>query len=241
MGIGVNQEDYDRIQGKLAGMFVGMEPDLKLVGEVGAEAIVRTTLAGIGENDQSFAPYSPGYQALLDAVGGKPRQTVDLRGLFYKEGQTPKKYRSEKSRRREGEGRQAYIDAAFKANGTDVAFNAKTGITRPQMGVTDPRSEMSLDLIRAEPSESGVAIIYEPRAEEYMITHQNGDGKAPKRTWFTASKQAVRAGLLAATGIIIKARAAWFNDHGESAPAPQAGPDVKDGGDRASRDAQAGI
>lgn len=241
MGMSVNEDDFNRVTGKLAMLFENLEPDLRLVGEVGATAIVQTTLAGIGEGDQPFAPYSPAYKALLDAVGGKPRQTVDLRGLFYHEGQTQKKYRSEKVRRREAAGRQAYIGVAFASLKSGVrSFTGKTGVTRPQLGLTDPRSEMSLDLIHVEVADKSFSIIYESREKPYMIAHQDGDNHMPMRKWFTANKAAVRAGLFRAIEIIFEARASWFNDHGNSGSYPAAGKPVKDGGGAAARDAMSG-
>src|SRR5689334_3804877 len=96
--------DFDRVRNKLAGLLSHMQPDLEFIGGIGAAAIIQTTLAGIGENDQPFEPYSPAYKELIDSVGGKPRQVVDLRGLFYHDGQ--RRSRGKKDR---GQGRRAFV------------------------------------------------------------------------------------------------------------------------------------
>src|SRR4051812_30237106 len=110
MGMKVNPQDVARIRAKLTGFLSNMGDDLKFVGEQGATAIIASTLAGVGEADSPFAPYSPAYKELIDSVGGKPRQVVDLRGLFYHSGQ--KRSRSKKNL---GQGRRAFIQRGFVA------------------------------------------------------------------------------------------------------------------------------
>lgn len=112
-GITGQTHKFDEWRQRVASIFSDLAPDLKLVGELAAEAIVRTTLAGIGAGDTAFAPYSPAYQAMIDAVGGKPQQTVNLRGLFYHEGQKRVKYRSEARRQQFRADRQAYVNVRF--------------------------------------------------------------------------------------------------------------------------------
>ncbi|HLL88759.1 MAG TPA: hypothetical protein VK324_05610 [Tepidisphaeraceae bacterium] len=212
----MNEEDAARIRGKLGTFFSGMEEDLTAAGEAGADAIVQTTLAGIGEGDRPFAPYSASYGQTIDAVGGKSRGTTDLRGMFYPPGTGPTPPRNtkgglaawEKRQRAKGAGRRGYV-AVTVAQGART-FHARTAVTRPQRGLTDPLSEMSRDLVRVEAEGSTLRIIYEPRARKHMIYHQQGDG-VPRRVWFTADKAAVRGGMVAVVGVALKARAAWFN------------------------------
>ena len=216
MGI-EGQEGFDRVDAKLAGLLVGLAPELELVGKSAAEGIIQTTLAGIGDGDQPFAPYSPAYQAQLDAVGGKARQVVDLRGVFYHADQQPKTYRSEAARAREREGRRGRTAVSFiAAANTDaahrVAFGARTGTTRPSLGLTDPRSELSLDLISIEATDEKLSIIYKPRKNGYMIDHHNGTGNAPARPWFSLNKAAIRARALTMLRGLLDARAQRFND-----------------------------
>jgi hypothetical protein len=240
------QDDFERIKEKIRTFFADMGPDLKLVGEVMAEAIVRTTLAGIGENDAPFAPYSPAYQEYIEAVGGKPQQTVSLRGLFYKAGQKRAKL-GDKARLRLREGRQAFIGRSFvtrlrprlgrgtvakraRAGGLDffqsigaaaprgvAKFTAKTGVTRPARGVTDKLSEMSLDLIKIEAADDSLRLIYTPRERDYMVTHQKGEGKMPRRVWFSFKKAAVMAAGIRVMTVILSARALNFNLSGAQA------------------------
>lgn len=201
-------DDARRIANKFRNFFKDIESDIKLCGENARTAIVQTTLGGIGANDEPFAPYSIRYQEVIDAVGGKPRQNVDLRGLFYHEGQKQKKYRSEKSRQKERAGRQAYIEVAFGG----VGFTAKTGITRPQLGITDTLSEMSDDLIEVKVLARGrLRLVYRPRKEGYMIAHNEGEGKLPKREWFTFRKTMVVSALLDTFAHCIRARVVYFN------------------------------
>jgi hypothetical protein len=181
---------------------------------------VQTTLAGIGEKDQPFAPYSPAYKEQIDSVGGKPRQVVDLRGLFYHKGQ-----KRSGSKRNLGQGRRGVVKRAFQRDTrskfqTPSIVSFRTAETRPQRGIIDPLSEMSLDLIKVESTNDRLTIEYEPREKDYMILHNKGDGKLPQRKWFTANKTAVRAAILQATSTVIQARVEWFNDHSKSGGAP---------------------
>jgi hypothetical protein len=221
-----NPDDFKRITSKLGAVLTGMKPDFEFVGGRGAEAIVQTTLAGIGEGDQAFAPYSPGYIELLNAVGGKPRGTVDLRGVFYHQGQ-----RRFRGRRNLGQGRRAYISVQFGARtapgqpARQVGFTARTRETRPQRGITDPLSEMSLDLVKVEATDTGFRIVYAPRVHPYMILHNEGGARGGKvRKWFTLGKAAVVASMTNALKNVIRARVLWFNDHGSTvADRPKSG------------------
>lgn len=195
------------VRNRLLHAFDNMGEDLKFAGEAAAEAIVVTTLAGIGEGDAPFAPYSRAYQEVLDAVGGKMRGTVDLRGIFYHAGQKRVRYRSEARRRQYREGRQAYIRVAFG----NLSFTARTGVTRPAKGIIDPLSEMSRDLISVVATDYNLKITYTARSEPYMIAHQEGSGRAPKRVWFTLNKTKVREALLSSIRTAIAARVNWFN------------------------------
>jgi hypothetical protein len=202
-------EDFRRVREKLEGLLKDMGEDIKFAGEQAATAIVQTTLAGIGENDQPFAPYSKSYTETIQAVGGKPGQVVNLRGLFYHEGQ--KRYAG---KRQMGQGRRAYIGVGFLAmskeglegGATAVRFFAQTLETRPQRGITDKLSEMSLDLIKIEVEDTRLRLSYEPRKDPYMIYHQNGEGRLPQRKWFTANKAAVKAALVDSMTVAIQAR-----------------------------------
>jgi hypothetical protein len=203
-----------RVKARLRGVLANLQEDLKFAGENAAEAIVSTTLAGIGENDQPFAPYSPAYLATIDAVGGKPQQTVNLRGLFYHAGQKRVRFRNPERRRQYREGRRAYIAVGFTTKGgRSVAFTAKTGITRPAKGIIDPLSEMSLDLIFVTAWGSYLKLTYAPREKPYMIHHNEGTGRGPQRRWFTLEKTKVQQALLTTLREAIKARVAWFNSH----------------------------
>ena len=249
---------FEAMKRRISSIFDEMKPDLELIGKLAAEAIVRTTLAGIGEKDEAFAPYSQAYAQLIAAVGGKPRQVVDLRGLFYHKGQNRVKFRSEARRQQMRADRQAYVSVRFalarkaqrqtreyrKAGGLKLAallhsavnpqrgivryskfksiqratgaranppkgialFTARTGVTRPARGINDPLSEMSIDLIKVIAENQLLRIIYTARKTPYMITHNRGEGKMPKRTWFTLEKAAVKATIIKGFEIIIKAR-----------------------------------
>jgi hypothetical protein len=203
----VNEKDYQRIKAKLEGLLTGMADDLQFAGENAATAIVQTTLAGIGDGDTPFAPYSPGYQAMIEAVGGKPGEVVNLRGLFYHDGQ--KKYRGKKNL---GQKRRAYVGVAFASleHGVRV-FQARTEETRPQRGLTDKLSEMSLDLIGVEATDYSIKISYNPWGTPYMVWHNEGTGKAPQRKWFTLNKAAVKAAIFDTMKTAILARVQWFN------------------------------
>lgn len=217
-------EVLGRLAERIEAMWADMAPDLKMVGQAGAEAIVRTTLAGIGEDDQGFTPYSKAYQEVVDAVGGKPQGGVNLRGLFYHGGQKRKRYRSEAARLREREGRQAFVSVTFGTRGLMLggqgllsSFTARTGVTRPARGVTDPLSEMSLDLIRVDATHDSISLRYVPRSKPYMIRHHNGDSKMPRRPWFTLKRAACVAGMHKVLRLVVRARIA--RAEGETAAA----------------------
>jgi hypothetical protein len=55
---------------------------LTIAAEATADAIIETTLKGIGENDQPFAPYSASYAEFLERTGAKPTSPVNLRGVI---------------------------------------------------------------------------------------------------------------------------------------------------------------
>jgi hypothetical protein len=224
--IRVNLEDKARIERKIRGMFSGMADDFQEVGKVGAEGIVRTTLAGIAEGDAAFPAYSKAYQELLAAVGGKSRQVVDLRGVFYPSGAGPRglntpnlALRSKRSRSylKRGATRQAYITVTLPGGRT---FLAKTKLTRPALGLTDKLSEMSLDLIQVETTDTTLRIIYEPRRKAYMVWHQEGRGNLPVRKWFSVQKAGVWFAMVDALERLIAARVAWFNDQSQLGNSP---------------------
>lgn len=224
MGMSFPDNGLESVKTRLAEFFDGFAEDLELVGEAGARAVVQTTLAGIGEDDKPFEPYSAAYQATLDAVGGKARQTVDLRGIFYHDGQKHKHYRSEKRRQAERAGRRAYVGVAFVHRAKDGTlggirvFQGATKTTRPQVGLTDPRSEMSLDLIKIHATDDRLTLQYVPRSEDYMVTHQRGDGTAPARVWFSAKKAAVWEAMVGVFARAVAARVQRFNDGGTGRP-----------------------
>jgi hypothetical protein len=211
------KQEWDRVKKKIGGFFEGLAEDLKPVGEATAESILRTTLAGIGADDQLFPPYSPSYLAKLEAVGGKPRQVVDLRGVFYGPGSSEpistkknalRGEKKDKKLRGQGANRRAFI--TVKAGGR--TFSATTAITRPQLGLTDPNSELSLDLITITTTDTSLRLTYTPRRNKYMLYHQDGEGKNPKRTWFTLDKSAVAAAAVQTLKTDLAARAQRFND-----------------------------
>lgn len=208
---GDGTDDIDRIIGKLNGLFASMAPELKLVGEAVAEQIVTTTLAGIGENDQPFAPYSRGYSELLKTVGDKPGGVVNLRGRFYHSSQE-RRYKGKKDL---GQGRRGKSKVKF-STGKEVTFTT-TQETRPMRGVTDPLSEMSLDLIHVDAKDDQVKVYYEGRQKDYMVSHNRGDGKLPRRTWFTARKSAIAAVIRDTFNKLIAARVQRFMRTGRSA------------------------
>lgn len=226
-----DHDQFDRIAGKITGFFNGFSEDLKMAGEAGAAAIVQTTLAGIADNDAAFAPYSASYQALIDAVGGKPQQTVNMRGVFEHDGRdqlSPKRaikdqskwLKFQKNQLAKGAGRRAYITVS--AGGK--TFTAQTKQTRPALGLTDPQSEMSVDLIHVEATDTQLTLRYEPRAKPYMVYHNNGTANhAPQRKWFSAKKEAVWGNMIYVIKTAIKARIQWFNDHANSGAMPSTG------------------
>jgi hypothetical protein len=132
-----------------------MAADLTLVGEVAAEAIVRTTLAGIGEGDTPFKQYSQAYQELIDSVGGKPQQTVNLRGLFYHKGQKRAKFRSEASRRKFREGRQAFIGIRFLMS---RRARRLSGLGRRRGDIFDTLNRMKRDYERGRRGARAIAM-----------------------------------------------------------------------------------
>lgn len=244
MPLNHDPQDFKRVANKVALFFKDFDQDIKLVGEVAAEGIIRTTLAGIGEGDQPFAEYSQAYKELIESVGGKPQQTVNLRGLFYHAGQKRVKFKSEKRRQLFREGRQAFVGVRFtlarrarksaaavgankaggnifktlgkmggKARGPKgiALFTARSGITRPTRGVTDPLSEMSLDLIKVTATVDKLTITYTPRVKPYMIFHQEGRTPQPMRKWFTINRAAVRAAMLRTMQMCLESRALQFN------------------------------
>lgn len=205
-------ETIDHTITRLDVVLADFTPDWQKVGEVAASGVIQWTLAGIGAGDQAFAPYSASYQRQLDAVGGKVRQTVDMRGIFLKEGQKLPKYRSEKRMKQMGAGKQGKYGVAFVSLTTGIhVFEAKTKVTRPANGITDPYSEMSLDLLAVQAFESGVTITYNPRKEDYMVAHNDGAGRAPQREWFTLDRAAIKAAVMAATTAVLSSRVERFN------------------------------
>lgn len=216
--------DAERVAARVRAFFANFKEDMQLAGDAAARGIVQTTLAGIGERDEAFAPYSAEYKALLAAVGGKQRGVVDLRGIFYPDGKGPRgmaalrKFQARAARRRDGAGRSAFVQvAAISAQPGALGvsgrtFFARTKLTRPQRGLTDPLSEMSLDLLKVEATDRGFKIVYRPRKKPYMIAHQKNPPKGtPRRVWFTLDKKAVGAGVRNSMKQILRARAAWFN------------------------------
>lgn len=210
---------FDRLKRKLNGLLSDLKEDVEFIGGIVAEEIIRTTLAGIGKGDQPFAPYSGYYSEVIAKLGGKTRQTVDLRGIIDQgvTRQTDSKGRRGKKPRRDP---QKTI-----VSGWAGTFELQR---RPDRGLTDPTSEMSLDLIKVTGTQSGsCSIVYTPRAQPYMIKHQTGalDVDAPPwwpkpkmslpaRPWFSADKAAVKAAATNAARTVIAARIQWFNDHG---------------------------
>jgi hypothetical protein len=193
-----------------AGAFMqGLKDALPLVGEVARDEVIRTTLVGIGKGDAPFKPYSPSYQALIDAVGGKPGGVVNLRGIFVKKGAKQFRFkdaaREAKRQRRaltRGAGRRAYVQ--ISAGGR--SFVAMTQPTRPQMGLVDPQSEMSADLIDIRVSGDSVSLQYHPRQHDYMIGHND------TRPWFSLEKSAVKGAVAEALKHIFVALIHSFNN-----------------------------
>ncbi len=220
-----NDDDLDRVRQKLTDFFVDTSSDLKFIGSMAAGGIVGATLSGKGENDTDFKPYSPAYKEQISAVGGKPQgDRVNLRGVFYPPGSGPKPRKTQKawekqdrSLRKKGAGRRAYITITRGGK----TFQVKTAATRPALGLTDPLSEMSLDLIKIEATDQRLTITYSPRKSRHMIIHQTGEGKMPKRTWFTLNRKNVIALVKEKVVHLFKARVAWFNNHLNSGKPPQ--------------------
>jgi hypothetical protein len=196
MSVNYDREKWKRFKDGIDNLFDGFEEDLQVVGEIARDEIVRATLAGIGENDEPFAPYSAKYRELIESVGGKPGGVVNLRGVFYHGGREPKKVSARM--RRMGAGRRAFV--WVNAGGT--RFLARTKLTRPQKGLTDAESEMSVDLISVKVQEKSqsVRIVYVPRREKYMIFHQE------TRKWFTLNRANVRGAIVEAMRRLLEAR-----------------------------------
>jgi hypothetical protein len=198
------KKDFGALKDKLRALVSDFTPDLEVAGEAGADAIIQTTLAGIGVNDQAFRQYSKSYLEQIEAVGGKPSGVVDLRGIFFAKGGNLNKRGISKGfskrARSRGAGRQAYV--FIKLGGKNVLV--KTKVTRPRYGATDPNSEMSRDLITIEVEKLRVKLIYRPRRKNYMILH-NRD-----RVWFTVNKTPVREAIFVTLQELFKARIAAF-------------------------------
>jgi len=217
MPVTQNVNIANAFRGKCDAFMQGIRQGFPLVGEAAANAIVQTTLAGIGEGDAPFAPYSESYQAQLDAVGGKPSGVVDLRGIFvkdsrYKKGRTrrfkdaTKEAARVKRARARGEGRIAFVQVTIG----DRSFIAQTKATRARKGLVDQQSEMSADLIHVLATPNGIRLEYRPRHDSYMVNHNEGDG-VPKREWFTVQKTPVKAAVSATLVTIFRALIRSFN------------------------------
>jgi hypothetical protein len=189
----------------------GDEQAFEEIGKDAARMIVQTTLAGIGEDDAPFKPYSESYQKLLDHVGGKPSGIVDLRGIFYHKGRGPKRFkdpaRERKRQRRaleKGGGRRAFMQVTLGGR----TFLVTTQLTRPRLGLVDPQSEMSADLISVRVTKTGFRLVYQPRRadETYMLTHQQD------RPWFTVNKTAVAAVIFDGLRAYFKAKVRRWNN-----------------------------
>lgn len=196
MGIKYDRSKWERFRHGVETLFDDFDQDLEFVGEQVAAAIIQTTLAGIGENDQPFKDYSPSYKDTLEAVGGKPGGVVNLRGVFFHDTKT---HKTSATSRRKGAGRRAFIFVTIGSR----RFVARTRQTRPQVGLTDKNSEMSLDLIEikipplATPT---VFLRYHPRAIAYMIKHND------TRRWYTLKKSAVRGAAIETMKTLLAAR-----------------------------------
>lgn len=278
---GVKMQGHERIRQKLVEFYAPAQwkRDLEFVGQALIEPIITSTLAGIGEDDQPFAPYSRRYLDLINAVGGKPGGVVNLRGIFYPKWARGKAnprnilkaerrlaalrarsgvFDRAQSRlqgtinriRRQGGLRQAFTGLAFVAGGStpgDPAeaqirgrirvFQARTQITRPQLGQIDPLSELSADLIRVRVQGFRITLTYRPRRSPHMIAHQEGNAHLPKRKWFTPRKTLVRTTLSKAAELVIKAKVAAFNRQtstlgiaqglAQPTPTPPGGPEAQ--------------
>jgi hypothetical protein len=196
VGVKFDREKWKRFREAVDGIFDDFDADLKFIGEQVAAAIIQTTLAGLGENDGPFKQYSPKYKELIEAVGGKPGGVVNLRGVFYHDN---KSRRVSKTSLRKGGGRRAYVLLTFGGR----SFIARTRQTRPQSGLIDKESEMSLDLIEikvpplANPT---VFLIYRARKIPYMVKHNE------TRRWFTLKKSAVRGAAIETMRTLLAAR-----------------------------------
>lgn len=136
-------------------------------GEAAADAIVETTLKGIGENDAPFVPYSPSYTHFLERTKAKPTEPVNLRGALYSGGRTNRggnRIRSQKSR--------AGI------------YDAESEMSRDLIKVVVVE-------------DSRVRIVYKERKKPYMKYHLDGSGNLPQRKWFSIKKSEVKAAAMA--------------------------------------------
>lgn len=196
---------------KAEALMKGIQELIPVAAEVTRDGIIQTTLAGIGANDTPFAPYSPRYQALIDSVGGKPGGVVDLRGVFLKEGYPGGKVRRFKDAKREakrqrnalakGAGRRAFVQVTIGDN----TFTAQTKPTRPRMGLIDPQSEMSADLIKITVTAHGFRLDYSPRQRDYMTKHNE------TRPWFSTAKTPIKAAFSEVLRIGFRALIQNFN------------------------------
>ena len=149
----------------LAGFFDDLDHDLEPVGEQTARLIVSETLNDRGDNDQPFAPYSPGYARQLREAGAKLDGKVDLRGVF---GSGP------------GPGHIGAKPGVIRR------------ATRAPGGVVDPESELSADLIHVSVEAGRITLNYRPRSSPHMVVHQAGGGHMPQRVWFTLERPAIK-------------------------------------------------
>jgi hypothetical protein len=210
MPLKINENVSRAFRGKCDALLQGIQDAMPIAGEAVRDAIVQTTLAGIGAGDAPFKAYSPGYQALIDSVGGKPGGVVNLRGVFLKPGYKggTKRFKDrtrELSRQRRalqrGAGRRAFVHVVIGSR----SFIAKTKETRPQRGIIDPQSEMSADLIEVVVKKTGFTLIYHPRKTDYMVTHNE------TREWFSTDKAAVKAALASVMAQVFRALVRQFN------------------------------
>jgi hypothetical protein len=213
----VKRKEKTSLKRKVDQFWAGLEDDLKLVGQIGVEEIVRTTLAGIGENDQPFKQYSKSYAEQIAAVGGKASGVVDLRGIFYHGAKGSPKVKAQEQRilralktgkatlQGKGAGRRGIVTITLGGK----TFNVRTRLTRPRLGLLDPASEMSIDLITVKVTKDHkIKFTYKPRRadEAYMI-----DPHQTQRPWFSLNKTGVREALVFALKQVFKLRVAAFN------------------------------
>jgi hypothetical protein len=198
----------ERFAKRLRALTEDFSGEMKIAGEVAGDEIVKSTLSGIGEGDVAFTPYSKGYQALLDAVGGKPSGAVDLRGVFLHEGKK-EKTPAQVSRNllRLGGGRKAHIFVRIAGK----VIRVTTRQTRARKPTLDPQSELSTDLMHVEADRKSAKVFYKYRVKGYMLIHQRGEGRMPMRKWFSLKKRSVRAAVFGTLKVLWAARCAEFN------------------------------